>query len=185
MIFLAKQTVARILVAATRNRQALDRINRLGCLEDLGLYFYICTSSGLTDLSQMKTQARFKVKLMDKAVVTNGEAMAGFKYSLQKGYFMITFALVLSFPYLPLLFSLNMVMMKTTKDSPSQRYIRVQIEKAKSEILEVREYNCLNCELYSCHPFYLKLSLSMPQIIIFPGNIVHFLSYCHISSSAL
>ena len=66
MIFLAKQTVARILVAATRNRQALDRINRLGCLEDPGLYFYIHTSSGWTDLSQMKTQARFKVKLMDK-----------------------------------------------------------------------------------------------------------------------
>ena len=92
----------------------------------------------------MNTQARFKLKL--KVKVTNGEAMAGFKYSLQKGYFMITFALVLSIPYLPLLFSINMVMMKTTKDSPSQRYIRVQIEKAKSEILEVREYNGLNCE---------------------------------------
>ena len=92
----------------------------------------------------MNTQARFKLKL--KVKVTNGEAMAGFKYSLQKGYFMITFSLVLSFPYLPLLFSINMVMMKTTKDSPSQRYIRVHIEKAKSEILEVREYNGLNCE---------------------------------------
>ena len=39
VIFLARQTVARILVAATRNKQALDRINRLGYLEDLGLYF--------------------------------------------------------------------------------------------------------------------------------------------------
>ena len=92
----------------------------------------------------MNTQARFKLKL--KVKVTNGEAMAGFKYSLQKGYFMITFALVLSFPYLPLLFSLNMVMMKTTKDSPSQRYIRVQIEKAKSKILEATKCNGLNCE---------------------------------------
>ena len=79
MILLARQTVARILVAATRNRQALERINRLGCLEDLGFYFYIYTSSGLADLSQMKTQARFKMKLTDKVVVTIGEAMTGFK----------------------------------------------------------------------------------------------------------
>ena len=92
----------------------------------------------------MNTQARFKLKL--KVKVTNGEAMAGFKYSLQKGYFMITFSLVLSFPYIPLLFSINMVM-KITKDSASQRYSRVQIEKAKSEILEATKYNDLNCPI--------------------------------------